>query len=58
MEFVVTAQTSQGLTALTTKQAPHLTAKPCRNLRMSALSLPLSLAQMESIAAQWSRLTP
>ena len=56
-EFVVTVQINQGLTALTITQAPHLTAKPCKSWRMSVLSSPLSLAQVEIIAAQRSRST-
>lgn len=48
---------SQGLTAPEIRQALHLTARPCRNCRMSVPSSPLSLEQVGTIAAQRSRLT-
>lgn len=59
MEFVGTGMIhrSQGLTARKIRQAPHLTARPCRSCRMSARSLPLSLEQVGITAAQRSRLT-
>lgn len=55
--FVGTARIDQGLTVLRIRQAPHLTAQPCRNCRMSVLSSPLNLEEMQIIAAQRSRST-
>lgn len=55
--FVGTARMDQGLTVPRIRQVPHLTAKPCRNCRMSVLSLPLSLEEAATIAAQRSKST-
>lgn len=59
MEFVGIGMIhrSQGLTAPKIRQALHLTARPCRNCRMSVPSSRLSLEQVGTIAAQRSRLT-
>jgi hypothetical protein len=56
MACVDTAKIIQGLTVLTISLDLHLMAKHCKNCKISALSLQLNMDQMESTAAQRSRL--